>query len=349
MTDAATPEPATASEHTQALDLPTAARKIERLLEAEEASGQADRGRRRPAAAEADRPTGRDDGTGDDDPVADADLSAAPEPAEDEGEQPRYTVKIDGQEQEVTLAELLKGYQRGADYTRKTMRLGDERRELRQARERVEQEAATTQAERQRYTQELDVFIPYLRQQMQAQFAGIDWARLAAEDPVRFNQIQPIHEAMSAQLGQAEATQVALRQQEQQRAFELQQADLRYLAEQRRALAEQLPDFADPVKGPREKAALSAYLLDAGYQPEDLARLTDHRDVILARKAMLHDRMMASKDKVTQRLASLPKVQKPGTAPGRGERAQERRAAMLKRLRSTGRTEDAARLIEDML
>lgn len=349
MTDAATPELATASEAHQALDLPAAARKIERLLESEEDSGPADSRRRKPAASETDRPDGTEEQRNDADPDSGEDLSVAPEPQEEEDEQPRYTVKVDGEEQEVTLAELLKGYQRGADYTRKTMRLGEERRDLRQARERAEQEAATAQAERQRYAHELDVFVPYLRQQMQAQFAGIDWARLAAEDPVRFNRIKPVYESLAAQLGQAEAAQMTLREEEQQRRLEQRRAGQRHLAEQQRALAARLPDFADPVKGPREKAALRAYLLEAGYRDEELGRLVDHRDVVLARKAMLYDRMAASKGRIAQRVASLPNVQTPGTAPERGERGRERRVALMKKLRSTGRTEDAARLIEEMI
>lgn len=44
-----------------------------------------------------------------------------------------YTVKIDGAEQQVTLEELQNGYQRGADYTRKTQAVAEERDRLRQA------------------------------------------------------------------------------------------------------------------------------------------------------------------------------------------------------------------------
>jgi len=44
-----------------------------------------------------------------------------------------YTVKIDGEEQQVTLEELQNGYQRGADYTRKTQLVAEERDRLRQA------------------------------------------------------------------------------------------------------------------------------------------------------------------------------------------------------------------------
>ena len=42
-------------------------------------------------------------------------------------EEPSYTVKVDGSEMEVTLDELLRGYQREADYTRKTSELSLEK------------------------------------------------------------------------------------------------------------------------------------------------------------------------------------------------------------------------------
>ena len=44
-----------------------------------------------------------------------------------------YTVKVDGEEREVSLNELRDGYQRQSDYTRKTQDLADERKRLQQA------------------------------------------------------------------------------------------------------------------------------------------------------------------------------------------------------------------------
>jgi len=52
------------------------------------------------------------------------------EPTEPGGD---YTVKIDGEEHQVTLEELQQGYQRQADYTRKTQELASERQRLQQA------------------------------------------------------------------------------------------------------------------------------------------------------------------------------------------------------------------------
>jgi hypothetical protein len=44
-----------------------------------------------------------------------------------------YTIKVDGEQQQVSLEELQSGYQRQADYTRKTQELASERQRLQQA------------------------------------------------------------------------------------------------------------------------------------------------------------------------------------------------------------------------
>ena len=45
-------------------------------------------------------------------------------------EEPKYTVKVNGEDVEVTQEELLRGYMRQADYTRKTQALSDERQRI---------------------------------------------------------------------------------------------------------------------------------------------------------------------------------------------------------------------------
>ena len=47
-------------------------------------------------------------------------------------EEPKYTVKVNGEDVEVTQEELLRGYMRQADYTRKTQALSDERQRIEQ-------------------------------------------------------------------------------------------------------------------------------------------------------------------------------------------------------------------------
>ena len=45
-------------------------------------------------------------------------------------EEPKYTVKVNGEDVEVTQEELLRGYMRQSDYTRKTQALADERQRI---------------------------------------------------------------------------------------------------------------------------------------------------------------------------------------------------------------------------
>lgn len=65
-----------------------------------------------------------DEVDGDEDPSGEADQPGQPEEPE------TFIVKVNGQEQEVTLDELLHGYMRNQDYTRKTQALAEERRNL---------------------------------------------------------------------------------------------------------------------------------------------------------------------------------------------------------------------------
>jgi hypothetical protein len=346
MTEAATPETATASEiH----DLNSAARAIEKLIRKKPGPEPAEEPEQEPAETSRE---GSDDVDDDEDLPAEDDDPASGSGDDDDpeadAEEPRYTVKINGERQAVGLKELIKGYQRGADYTRKTMRLADERRELERHAAAIQSERTHLQAERQRYAEHLAGHVPNLRQQL-AHFDGVDWTRLAAENPPLFAQAKPLFDTLSQQLQQAEAEQTQLHQAELQRHHQTAQAYETYLADQKRALIARHPEMADPTTGRKETAALTRYLGDAGYRPEELARLVDHRDFILARKAMLYDRLMADRHKVKETVASLPRVQRPGTARSSRQGTAERRAAAMRRLERSGRTEDAARLIEDLI
>lgn len=354
MSDAATPETATAF---PALDLDGAAHAIEQVLNSD---GGKERLRRRQVSHSATDISAVDPGAGATleqseesgfpprEEIPEVEPDSGPEAAAQD-DQPRYTVKVDGEEQEVTLDELVRGYQRNADYTRKTMKVAEERRELASLREQAERQRAQAEADRRQYTSELDQAIPMLREQLLQHFGGIDWAKLTAEEPARFAELAPAFETLSGQLQQAEAMRHRLRQQQRQQEGELQQARLRYRNEQWRSLLKHLPELAQPAAARREVLAMTDYLTEAGYSREELDRLVDHRDFILARKAMLYDRMAGSKDQVEGRVRALPKVLRPGTAPTRDDRGRERRTVLMNRLRRSGSTEDAARAIAELL
>src|SRR5262249_18379216 len=197
MTDAATPEAATAP---QVHDLASAARAIEKITRREEPSAVDSEDAHAAVVSsreEQDEDPGIEAG---DEPDEDSGASDDEDEDEDDGaeREPRYKVKAGGEETEVTLKELIKGYQRGADYTRKTTRLAEERRGIESAKADLEAERTAVALDRQRYAGRLEGRIPALQQQL-AQFKGIDWDRLSAENPELFAQAKPLFDSLTGQ------------------------------------------------------------------------------------------------------------------------------------------------------
>ena len=81
----------------------------------------------------------RDDKDSDTEPEQERQEEQPEEPEEDNSqetnvEEPKYKVKVDGEEIEVTQEELLRGYMRQKDYTQKTQALAEQRRQFEQYR-----------------------------------------------------------------------------------------------------------------------------------------------------------------------------------------------------------------------
>ena len=89
---------------------------------------------------------------------------------EEYDEEPRgYTVKVDGQEVEVTLDELQNGYSRQQAYTKRSMELAEQRKAF-------EAEQAETRQIRDAYAQQLDQLAAQIQQTTQQE---PDWRALA--------------------------------------------------------------------------------------------------------------------------------------------------------------------------
>src|SRR6185369_7484043 len=92
----------------------------------------------------------------------------------------RVKVKIDGQESEVSLKEAREGYQREADYRKKTQELAKERSEI------PVKVKAELQKEQERYQQNVRVLYQAVAQLADAELVQTDWNKLANEDPAEF-------------------------------------------------------------------------------------------------------------------------------------------------------------------
>lgn len=254
----------------------------------------------------------------------------------DEPETPKtFRLKVNGEEVEVTLDELQKGYSRTADYTRKTQELANQRKA-------AEAEFQAVRAERQRYSQTLTQL-----EQIVQQSAGAepDWETLSREDPEEFNRQFAVHQLKKQRLDAIREEQNRVAAQEQAAQREERQ---KYLAEQRDLLLEKIPAWKDDAVAKREKAEIVAYTKEQGFSDADLAQITDHRALLMLRKAMLYDKAQKNKPNVQKKIATVMAT-KPGTPGKPSSREVTELTRSRQRLARTGRVEDAADVIERVM
>jgi hypothetical protein len=241
-----------------------------------------------------------------------------------------YRVKVDGQEIEVTRDELLKGYTRYADYTRKTQ-------DIAATRQQIEAEAQRIQQERAHYAQQLDAVASVLQSQLPP---PPDPARLHS-DPIGYMQDKETHEAAVTQLRGVLAERQRAQQMTQQ---QMQAAQAQSLEAARQQLLERLPEWKNPETAKKEQRQVADYLRTLGYQDQEIASAADPRAIEMARKAMLFDQLQASKPSVQQRVANAPKMVRPGAS---GPAPDKTKSIVQQLRRSGGKDLDAAaRLIE---
>lgn len=268
---------------------------------------------------------------------AEAEQPEAAEPEAQEADDPLVTVKIDGKEVEVKLSELKNGYQRQADYTRKTMEVSEQRKA-------AEAETQKAHQERQAYAQNL--------QRMQAQIEGalqqqsqIDWQQLLESDPAEYLKQQHLVQQRQAALQDNYRQQQQLMQVQQ---AEAQKAFQTHLARQQEELLAKLPDWKDESKAKAEKAALRSYLMDQGFDEQAVNNVSDAKAVLMARKAMLYDQMVSKAQAATKKVATLPtKVERPGVAATSPN--LDKRSSAYQRLAKTGSINDAASVFASFL
>lgn len=263
--------------------------------------------------------------------------TAAPEAEpETETDDPLVTVKIDGKAVEVKLSELKNGYQRQADYTRKTQ-------EVSEAKRTADAETQKAQQERQTYAQNLQLLQLQTEAALQQQ-QGIDWSELRESDPVEYLKQQRIATEQQARLSQIYAERQRVEQQDE---HEAQQQRAHHLQDQREQLLAKIPAWKDDAKAKIEKAALREFLLTEGYDEEIVGGLADSRAVVIARKAMLYDQMVAKASAAAKKVSTLPtKVERPGVGESQ---SLDRRSAAYQKFSKSGRVEDAAALFANLI
>lgn len=245
-----------------------------------------------------------------------------------------YKLKVDGEELEVTEDELLRGYSRTADYTRKTQKLAEDRRQ-------IEGEAERYRETRTQYEQRLAQMASVLDAQNGPSDEELD--KLRTEDPAKYA-------AAVADQARRERARDKVEQEQRRIASEKEQERLEKIAsikaQEESLLLAAVPTWKDPEVRRSEANKLMEYGVSQGYSEQELGNFIFHRDVVTLRKAMLWDQAQVKAKSVKTKATEAP-VLKPGakqpTKPKRGKVDVAR-----ERFARSGKVDDAAAVLDAM-
>jgi hypothetical protein len=254
-----------------------------------------------------------------------------------EEEPQRFTVKAAGEEKEVTLDELMQGYQLGADYTKKTQEVAEQRKAV-EAEQKAIQEAKQV---RDTYAQRLQAIEQFLTGN---QDSLEDLAAMKENDPIGYAVKVAELTEKKEQLAQVRAEQERLAQQQQ---AEQQQEMAKFVQQEATKLSQVLPEFSDPTKGEQLRNEIRNYGKSVGFSDQELANVYDSRHVLMLHKAMMYDKLQKSKPAVTKKVSKAPKMVKSGTKVKEGN--ADIRKKQMQKLKQTGKARDAAALFENFI
>ena len=253
----------------------------------------------------------------------------------EEEEQPQvFKVKIDGQEQEVTLEELQRGYSRQQDYTRKTQEIAQQKKLIEQQLADLSQRDATYQE-----------LLPRMEAQLKGDLENEpNWEQLSKDDPLGYVREKQVWDAKKEKL---QAVQMEQQRVQNEQFAKHQQQLAKFVQEGQAKLLELIPEWSNEEIANKEKLAIKQYAVDElGFTTQEMDQVYDYRHLIGLRNAWLQSKTNeATKKKPTQK-ASV-RAGKPGSSTRKVSVAPEKK--LRQKLRKTGKTKDAAKLFERML
>lgn len=280
-----------------------------------------------------------DAGEGDEEGVEETDTEKAEQKAEDgeeltKEEKRLLKVKLDGMEQEVPEEEVVKGYLRQSDYTKKTQALAEERKKF------EAEEREPTRNARKVYSERLELLAEALQAFTPSEEPN--WMVLRDQlTPEQFTDQYATWKANSARLEKinAERARVAAEREKEWKAERT-----KILRAEQEALHAALPELKDPEKGPSLEKDLRAYAASIGYTDDGVDSVEDHRLLVMLNKARLWDESQKRRPKLEEKVDRLVTAIKPdGTKPApKAKRIDSLRGALTK----SGSIEDAAALLD---
>lgn len=249
-------------------------------------------------------------------------------------------LKVNGEDVEKPLDEVVALAQQGLDYTQKTQQVAEQRKEL-------EAYAQQIQMQEQAFQQQVQLNnvliedvakITSLDQQLN-QYANVNWQQLSDNDFVEaqklffsYNQLQQERSQLVSQF-EAKKQQVVQKQS---------QLMAEKIAKGKEVLAKEIPNWS-----PETNQALLSTGKDYGFSDAELNSIVDPRHVKVLHDAMQW-RKLQQNSVVKKKVSNAKPVVKPGSKDTKAE-ANSNHRQLRESLRKTGKSDAAQKLIENML
>ena len=254
------------------------------------------------------------------------------EPSQEEPE--RYTVKVNGQESQVTLDDLKQGYS-GQEYVQQGMQ------DVANKRKEAENVYEALNNERQQLAE--------IYQQLQNGGVASPPTKPTKEtfeaDPIGYMQENLAYEEKKAEYDKQMAQLQGVSQQNSESEQYARQA---FVQEQMQILQKDIPEFADEKSGSKLKDKLvSIGMKHYGYTNNEIEQITDARAIKVLNDARKYQNIIAGKTKAEVKTKGVKSVVKPGAKKIATPDAKIRSRRQAK-LRETGSMEDAVSLITNV-
>jgi hypothetical protein len=260
--------------------------------------------------------------------VAEQEEASQDENAIEEQTTDLHQVTVNGEKIDVDLEELKAGYQKDADYRRKTEELAIEKRELRAEEDRLKNQYSTKM-------EDLNSLVATLNAEINNDMNSKELDALWEEDPTEAAKVDRRIQKRKNTIQQA-----------QQKLRDHQQAQFQeILREEQKKLHLKHPEIADPIKGATVKSNIMNYLSSKGFSNEDVARIYDSRYFDVIMDGMNYNKSKSVKPGLVSKKVKPSKFVKSGTKSTKEELNSKTRLNQIKTLKKSGNPKDATDLL----
>jgi len=249
-------------------------------------------------------------------------------------------LKVNGEDVEKPLDEVVALAQQGLDYTQKTQQVAEQRKEL-------EVYAESIKAQEQAFHEQMQLNnvlieevakITSLDQQLN-QYANVNWNQLSDNDFVEAQKLFFTYNQLQQERSQLVSQFEVKKQQVVQKQTQLMAEKI---AKGKEILAKEIPNWS-----PETNQALLSTGKDYGFSDAELNAIVDPRHVKVLHDAMQW-RKLQQNSVVKKKVSNAKPVVKPGSKDTKAE-ANSNHRQLRESLRKTGKSDAAQKLIENML